>query len=201
MWSGCIVDKSLRCFSRYPVIRDDAGHAARPMPTRDLHACLYKEREMWPDPATTCSRISPTLVASCALSSLRLQHCAPRASHLRRISWVNSLLRCTVGVVSPVDCVSAATVARAIYRGRDAHCWSAPAQIPAGAIRAPGSHLGRRSQKDWTSGTAWRGLRQPTCPFRASFIPGQPTLCVKHPRWEPGARIAPAGICAGGAQQ
>src|SRR5882757_636873 len=37
---------------------------------RDLHACLYKEREMWPDPATTCSRISPTLVASCALSSL-----------------------------------------------------------------------------------------------------------------------------------
>jgi len=23
----------------------------------------------------------------------------------------------------------------------------------------------------------------------------------KHPRWEPGARIAPAGICAGGAQQ
>jgi len=23
-------------------------------------------------------------------------------------------------------------------------------------------------------------------------------FAVKHPRWEPGARIAPAGICAGG---
>ncbi len=28
------------------------------------------------------------------------------------------------------------------YRGRDAHYWAPPAQIPAGAIRAPGSHLG-----------------------------------------------------------
>ncbi len=27
-------------------------------------------------------------------------------------------------------------------RGRDAHCWAPPAQIPASAIHAPGSHLG-----------------------------------------------------------
>jgi hypothetical protein len=27
-------------------------------------------------------------------------------------------------------------------RGRDTHCWMPPAQIPAGAIHAPGSHLG-----------------------------------------------------------
>jgi hypothetical protein len=30
----------------------------------------------------------------------------------------------------------------AYHRGRDAHCWAPPAQIPAGAIRAPGSYLG-----------------------------------------------------------
>jgi hypothetical protein len=28
------------------------------------------------------------------------------------------------------------------YRGRDAHYWAPPAQIPAGVIHAPGSHLG-----------------------------------------------------------
>jgi hypothetical protein len=27
-------------------------------------------------------------------------------------------------------------------RGRDGHCWPPPAQIPAGAANAPGSHLG-----------------------------------------------------------
>jgi hypothetical protein len=30
----------------------------------------------------------------------------------------------------------------AIGRGRDGHCWPPPAQIPAGAANAPGSHLG-----------------------------------------------------------
>jgi len=29
-----------------------------------------------------------------------------------------------------------------INRGRDAHCWAPPAQIPACPIRAPGSYLG-----------------------------------------------------------
>src|SRR5258708_17842629 len=28
------------------------------------------------------------------------------------------------------------------YRGKDIHCWMPPAQIPAGVIHAPGSHLG-----------------------------------------------------------
>src|SRR5260370_11849673 len=28
------------------------------------------------------------------------------------------------------------------FRGRDRHCWVPPAQIPAGVIHAPGSHLG-----------------------------------------------------------
>src|SRR5260370_26160798 len=28
------------------------------------------------------------------------------------------------------------------HRGRDIHCWMPPAQIPAGVIHAPGSHLG-----------------------------------------------------------
>src|SRR5260221_12253810 len=31
---------------------------------------------------------------------------------------------------------------RLMYRGRDIHCWMPPAQIPAGVIHAPGSHLG-----------------------------------------------------------
>ena len=29
-----------------------------------------------------------------------------------------------------------------LHRGRDAHCWAPPAQIPAGVIHAPGSYLG-----------------------------------------------------------
>jgi hypothetical protein len=37
-------------------------------------------------------------------------------------------------------------------------------------------------------------------PSRASFIPGPASALPSNtPRWEPGARIAPAGICAGGA--
>jgi hypothetical protein len=33
------------------------------------------------------------------------------------------------------------------YRGRDAHYWAPPAQIPAGVIHAPGSHLGYLTAK------------------------------------------------------
>ena len=61
--------------------------------------------------------------------------------------------------------------------------------------------LRRRSQTDGTRGSVWRASRQPTCRTRESFIPGRRRFAVKHPRWEPGARIAPAGICAGGVQQ
>jgi G:T-mismatch repair DNA endonuclease (very short patch repair protein) len=35
-----------------------------------------------------------------------------------------------------------ARIAARSYRGRDAHYWAPPAQIPAGVIHAPGSHLG-----------------------------------------------------------
>ncbi|MBI2295299.1 MAG: group II intron reverse transcriptase/maturase [Betaproteobacteria bacterium] len=60
--------------------------------------------------------------------------------------------------------------------------------------------LQRRSQKDRTT---WaRVLR-----LAAHYLPAPQPLhpwpavrfAVTHPRWEPGARIAPAGICAGGA--
>jgi RNA-directed DNA polymerase len=61
--------------------------------------------------------------------------------------------------------------------------------------------LRRRSQKDWTT---WERISQ----LVAAYLPPARILhpwpearfVVKHPRWEPGARIAPAGICAGGAR-
>jgi RNA-directed DNA polymerase len=62
--------------------------------------------------------------------------------------------------------------------------------------------LRRRSQKDWSK---WDRMVR----LAAAYLPPPRILhpwpnqrfAVKHPRWEPGARIAPAGICAGGAQQ
>ena len=61
--------------------------------------------------------------------------------------------------------------------------------------------LRRRSQKDWSK---WDRMAR----LAAAYLPRPRILhpwpskrfAVKHPRWEPGARIAPAGICAGGAQ-
>src|SRR6267143_408036 len=61
--------------------------------------------------------------------------------------------------------------------------------------------LRRRSQKDWTT---WERMSR----LEAAYLPParvlhswpQARFAVKHPRWEPGARIAPAGICAGGAR-
>jgi group II intron reverse transcriptase/maturase len=58
--------------------------------------------------------------------------------------------------------------------------------------------LRRRSQKDWTT---WERISR----LVAAYLPPPRILhpwpgarfVVKHPRWEPGARIAPAGICAG----
>jgi group II intron reverse transcriptase/maturase len=60
--------------------------------------------------------------------------------------------------------------------------------------------LRRRSQKD---GTTWSGIER----ISAEFIPLPRILhpwpdrrfLVKHPRWEPSARIGPARFCAGGA--
>jgi group II intron reverse transcriptase/maturase len=62
--------------------------------------------------------------------------------------------------------------------------------------------LRRRSQTD---GTPWERMAR----IAADYLPHPRILhpwpnqrfAVKHPRWEPGAQIAPAGICAGGAQQ
>lgn len=59
--------------------------------------------------------------------------------------------------------------------------------------------LRRRSQKDCTT---WGRLGR----LAAHYLPAPHILhpwpdvrfAVNHPRWEPGARIAPAGICAGG---
>jgi len=59
--------------------------------------------------------------------------------------------------------------------------------------------LRRRSQKDWTS---WERISR----LAAAYLPlprirhpwPSARFAVRHPRWEPGARIAPAGICAGG---
>jgi group II intron reverse transcriptase/maturase len=61
--------------------------------------------------------------------------------------------------------------------------------------------LRRRSQKDWTT---WERIAR----LVAAYLPPARILhpwpearfAVNHPRWEPGARIAPAGICAGGAR-
>ena len=61
--------------------------------------------------------------------------------------------------------------------------------------------LRRRSQKDRTR---WERMAQIADawlpePHILQPWPGE-RFAAKHPRWEPGARIAPAGICAGGAQ-
>jgi RNA-directed DNA polymerase len=61
--------------------------------------------------------------------------------------------------------------------------------------------LRRRSQKDCTT---WERVSR----LVAAYLPPARVLhpwpetrfAVNHPRWEPGARIAPAGICAGGAR-
>ena len=62
--------------------------------------------------------------------------------------------------------------------------------------------LRRRSQRDWTTWPRITRLAAGYLPFPRVLHPW-PSIrfAVKHPRWEPGAQIAPAGICAGGAQQ
>jgi RNA-directed DNA polymerase len=61
--------------------------------------------------------------------------------------------------------------------------------------------LRRRSQRDWT---AWARMLRLAAAYlpRARILHPWPDarFLVTHPRWEPGARIAPAGICAGGAR-
>jgi group II intron reverse transcriptase/maturase len=59
--------------------------------------------------------------------------------------------------------------------------------------------LRRRSQKDWTTWDRISRLVEDYLPLPRILHPWpNARFAVKHPRWEPGARIAPAGICAGG---
>jgi len=59
--------------------------------------------------------------------------------------------------------------------------------------------LRRRSQKDWTTWDRISRLARDYLPLPRILHPWPDArFAVKHPRWEPGARIAPAGICAGG---
>jgi RNA-directed DNA polymerase len=59
--------------------------------------------------------------------------------------------------------------------------------------------LRRRSQKDWTTWERTSRLARDYLPLPRILHPWpEARFAVKHPRWEPGARIAPAGICAGG---
>jgi group II intron reverse transcriptase/maturase len=61
--------------------------------------------------------------------------------------------------------------------------------------------LRRRSQKDWTTWERIVRLAEAYLPPPRILHPWPNVrFSVKHPRWEPGAQIAPAGICAGGAQ-
>jgi len=62
--------------------------------------------------------------------------------------------------------------------------------------------LRRRSQKDGFTWDRAAKLADHWLPKVRILHPWPDVrFAVKHPRWEPGARIAPAGICAGGAQQ
>jgi RNA-directed DNA polymerase len=61
--------------------------------------------------------------------------------------------------------------------------------------------LRRRSQRDFTSWERITRLAQAYLPTPRILHPWPNVrFDVKHPRWEPGARIALAGICAGGAR-
>jgi group II intron reverse transcriptase/maturase len=59
--------------------------------------------------------------------------------------------------------------------------------------------LRRRSQRDWTTWERISSLARDYLPLPRILHPWpEARFSVKYPRWEPGARIAPAGICAGG---
>jgi RNA-directed DNA polymerase len=62
--------------------------------------------------------------------------------------------------------------------------------------------LQRRSQKDRTTWARITKLVNDYLPrVRILHPPSLDRFVVKHPRWEPSARIGLARICAGGAQQ
>jgi RNA-directed DNA polymerase len=62
--------------------------------------------------------------------------------------------------------------------------------------------LRRRSQRDATTWSRMTEIADSYLPIPRILHPWPSVRFIaKHPRWEPGARIAPAGICAGGSQQ
>ena len=62
--------------------------------------------------------------------------------------------------------------------------------------------LRRRSQRDATTWSRMTEIADSYLPIPRILHPWPSVrFFAKHPRWEPGARIAPAGICAGGSQQ
>jgi hypothetical protein len=62
--------------------------------------------------------------------------------------------------------------------------------------------LRRRSQRDCTTWPRMRRLARRWLPYVRIRHPWpERRFFVKHPRWEPSARIVPARICVGGAQQ
>ena len=62
--------------------------------------------------------------------------------------------------------------------------------------------LRRRSQRDFTTWKRMRKLATDWLPTPRILHPWpSERFAVKHPRWEPSARIGPARFCAGGAQQ
>ena len=61
--------------------------------------------------------------------------------------------------------------------------------------------LQRRSQRDGSTWTRVAKLAEAFLPKPRILHPWPSVrFAVKHPRWEPSARIGPARICAGGAQ-
>ena len=73
------------------------------------------------------------------------------------------------------------------------------AKKPANKPGQPGAESVERRE-----GAEGNAVESRTCrtPSRGSVPEGldrvRQSFAVTHPRWEPGARIAPAGICAGG---
>ncbi len=62
--------------------------------------------------------------------------------------------------------------------------------------------LRRRSQRDFTTWERMRKLASDWLPRPRNLHPwSSERYAVKHPRWEPSARIGPARFCAGGAQK
>src|SRR5260221_5817225 len=103
-----------------------ASSRERPIPRSTLCSPFVTLLPVFPCPERCCLRVTvlcSTGLRAVVVSTLRL---APRDA-LRMTRGQSGLLF--------LHCWR-------LYRGRNAHCWAPPAQIPAGVFHAPGSHLG-----------------------------------------------------------